>query len=370
MEQPSLAYAFILGAGFSRNAGIPIQEDFTEALLGGRGSGHGSSGSIVRFLRSFVSKAFGHLQDAKAKYWPEMEDLFTCVDLSANTGHNLGRDFDAAYLRTVRRALIYRIFTMLREKYGAAQREQSQEWKELDMFFRRIPWGESAFISTNWDTVVEEKLLETRCIENFHYGCGALPSALHPEGLRRQDLGGEHAKIVKLHGSINWLYCDSCRRTFWFPAIQSNKVAGQLLGEKDWNIIESGRVVSIDPYLCTECESKALGTRLATFSFAKALEFPMFQKSWFTAERYLRESRTWVFIGYSLPAADFEFKFLLKRIQLSRVNQPKFIVISKGKYAEKTYHQYQHFFGQGVNREENFFDNGLTRVAVSHILAN
>ena len=35
----------------------------------------------------------------------------------------------------------------------------------------------------------------------------------------------------------------------------------------------------------------------------------MFQKSWFSAERLLRNAKNWIFIGYSLPAADFEFTF-------------------------------------------------------------
>ena len=120
MTNPQLDWAFVLGAGFSGNAGIPIQEEFTEALLGGKGSSEGQNGGVVRFLRNFVSIAFNHLEDAKAQYWPELEDLFTCIDLSANTGHNLGATFTPGHLRTVRRALIYRIFTMLRERYGTA----------------------------------------------------------------------------------------------------------------------------------------------------------------------------------------------------------------------------------------------------------
>jgi hypothetical protein len=45
----------------------------------------------------------------------------------------------------------------------------------------------------------------------------------------------------------------------------------------------------------------------------------MFERSWLSAERLLRQAKKWVFIGYSLPAADYEFKHLLKRVQLSRV---------------------------------------------------
>ena len=48
----------------------------------------------------------------------------------------------------------------------------------------------------------------------------------------------------------------------------------------------------------------------------------MYDQSWQTAERLLREAKNWIFIGYSLPAADYEFKLLLKRVQLSRKAKP------------------------------------------------
>ena len=257
---------------------------------------------------------------------------------------------------------------MLREKYGTAQKEKGAEWTDLDNFFRRIPWSSSVFISTNWDTVVEEKLEEVQKVGSFNYGCGAIAANLHPDGIKRQALTEPSANVIKLHGSINWLYCDACRKVFWFPAKQSNKVAGQLLREKDWKIIEGRPRDPMAPYLCFVCGADALGTRLATFSFEKAFDFPMFQRSWFAAERSLRRAKTWVFIGYSLPAADFEFKFLLKRIQLSRRNRPDFVLISKGKSADKTFDRYQHFFGRGF-RKENFFEEGIAEKAISYILA-
>jgi len=36
----------------------------------------------------------------------------------------------------------------------------------------------------------------------------------------------------------------------------------------------------------------------------------------------LQKSRRWVFIGYSLPAADFEIRHLLKTAQLGRRKRP------------------------------------------------
>ena len=109
-------------------------------------------------------------------------------------------------------------------------------------------------------------------------------------------------------------------------------------------------------WTCARCKDVTLGTRLATFTYLKALDFPMFQKSWFAAERLLRKAKRWVFIGYSLPTADYEFKYLLKRVQLSRRRKPEVILITKGSDTEKTFSTYQRFFGQ-IMKRRNFFDN-------------
>jgi hypothetical protein len=95
----------------------------------------------------------------------------------------------------------------------------------------------------------------------------------------------------------------------------------------------------------------------------------MFQKSWYSAERILRSAANWIFIGYSLPGADFEFKYLLKRIQLSRPNLPRFVVVSGGGRAatQKTYEHYQRFFGRQIKKNENFFRNGLDGEALRYI---
>jgi hypothetical protein len=113
----------------------------------------------------------------------------------------------------------------------------------------------------------------------------------------------------------------------------------------------------------------ALTTRIATFSFLKALDFPMFERSWLSAERALRNADKWVFIGYSLPPADYEFKHLLKRVQLSRETPPQFVVITGGpkEDCDRIYANYQGFFGRGIkkNKKKTFFPDGLSDEAIA-----
>jgi hypothetical protein len=119
---------------------------------------------------------------------------------------------------------------------------------------------------------------------------------------------------------------------------------------------------------CLCANSVPLGIRVATFSYRKALDFPMFQKSWFAAEQLLRSAKRWAFIGYSLPAADYEFKYLLKRTQLCRPKEPEFIVVSGGNNhdARRTYDNYHKFFGRSIKKVA-FFSAGLNQEAVDTI---
>jgi hypothetical protein len=108
---------FVVGAGLSHYAGLPLTSKFTDALLEARDYKEGPSRTLVEFLSRFIRDAFGHTSTAKAKFWPALEDIFTCVDLSSNSGHHLGPNFAPADLRTVRRALLARTIRMLYQAY-------------------------------------------------------------------------------------------------------------------------------------------------------------------------------------------------------------------------------------------------------------
>jgi NAD-dependent SIR2 family protein deacetylase len=370
MSTRQLRIAFVLGAGFSKYAGVPLQDEFTSALLAGQGSGGGPSGKVVQYLRKFVHRAFDHSIAAGHQFWPELEDIFTCLDMSANTGHNLGPKDTPSDLRSIRRALIYRVITMLRENYAEARERKDESWKTLIRLMNKIDPATTGFISTNWDTVIEDMLQETKGSEWFDYGCDARRASLHPDRGEIKEEGPVpegSPSIIKMHGSVNWLYCDNCRRLYWFRPKDTNKVAGQLISAKEWETIDPETAHSKERWSCGACRAESVGTRLATFSYLKALDFPMFQKSWFSAERMLRDAENWIFLGYSLPGADFEFKYLLKRVQLSRSEPPNFVVVSGGKHADKTYKNYQGFFGRCIKKRKTFFDNGLDDKALDCI---
>jgi hypothetical protein len=290
-----------------------------------------------------------------------LEDIFTFIDLSANTGHHLGPKYDPKELRRTRRVLIARTIRMLHQRFEKARKKQDSQWRRLHRFIGKLDVGQSRFISVNWDTSLELVLTQMHPSTPLSYGAGIRPARFDRDGKIQivKRARGERIKISKMHGSVNWLYCDSCRDVFWFPPGETLRVASQ--------IVQKEEIGSATGLHCCNCDMVELSTRMATFSFRKALDFPMFRQSWMTAEQKLRSCARWVFIGYSLPAADYEFKHLLKRVELARAKRPRIIVVSGGTDSERTLKNYSGLFGSLITDGKTFFRDGLTKDTISLI---
>ncbi|WP_201729579.1 hypothetical protein [Acidocella sp. C78] len=366
----------VVGAGFAKNAGMPLANEFTERLLDvNMLKENGPSVAQAAFLRRFVNETFNGGVDTPDEKWPELEDIFTLVDQSANSGHHLGRLYSAADLRVVRRAMIVRIVHMLQQAYKKQMKRRDADSKLLNALFDGLRLDNTAVLSMNWDMVFERGIALRQQVRHIEYGCHANPIRFQNDQVRKRrsaELGTRTLHLLKPHGSINWLYCDACREVFWLPPNETEKVAQTLFQDRDWRAVfgptyKGTYPKSVRPH-CPHCRSQSLGTRIATFSYRKALDFPMHAATWRTAEEHLKTATHWVFFGYSMPAADFEFKYLLKRVQLTGVIPPDITVITGGsnKAADETIRRYKQFFGDGPG-DRHYFRAGLTKEVVSHL---
>lgn len=361
-----------VGAGFSANAGLPLASSFTSELLNvKRLNLDGPSNALVRFISGFVDLTFAERRTAAPEDWPELEDVFTLVDLSANTGHHLGM-YSASDLRLVRRALLVRMIRMLSQAYGRRQKTPDANSRLLEKFFESFDESRTAVLSMNWDTVIESGLARTQNLDLIEYGCEAKYAVFGDDGsVRERSLPNKRVvHLTKPHGSINWLYCDSCRDVFWFPPSAWNKVAEVLFRDHDWSAVKKiaglTQAYKTRTPTCPHCGVEALGTRFATFSFRKALDFPVHAASWRTGEKHMRDAINWVFFGYSMPSADFEFKYLLKRVQLAERTRPRITVVTGGSGADETVKRFERFFGD-VSEERFYFRDGLTDDVLKHL---
>ena len=207
-------------------------------------------------------------------------------------------------------------------------------------------------------------------IRFFDYGCDAIPALFSDGDVRRRRVSGESVTVLKPHGSVNWLYCDACRETFWFNPTCVEPIAPKpFFRRKDWDFVEatgSGRTVLEPP--CPICGANSLGTPPSRRSaIARRLSSQCTPPSWRTAEKLLKGASEWVFFGYSMPAADYEFKHLLKRVQLSASPRPNITLITGGnkEVARATVKRFRRFFGDVPGRK--FLTKGLDGEALDHL---
>jgi NAD-dependent SIR2 family protein deacetylase len=262
---------------------------------------------------------------------------------------------------------------MLERKHDRASKKKDGKWATLKQLLTNVDYDSSAFLSMNWDEVVEFRFWAIHSMDKvyFDYGCNATHARISSDKSHIVPViesKGPSLRIVKMHGSVNWLYCDNCQQIFWFSPGNGTRISEGLLSAVEWQKITPGRKSPGKPWMCPFCITTRLSTRLATFSYRKALDFPMFHKSWFTAEALLREADTWAFIGYSMPAADYEFKYLLKRISLSRQPLPRIVLVTGGADAEATLKNYQQFFGSTLKVGTNCFLSGLDSKSIECLL--
>lgn len=348
--------AVILGAGFSKCAGLPTQAEFFDLLLAPDLSQTPLQKCITDVIAQFLGDVFGWHAGQPVPY---LEDYFTCIDLSANSGHHLGIKYTPKLLRAIRRMTIHRVLQILDHQYKSSE--------VVNSFLQSMRALTSGFVVLNWDIVLERGLQEIGA-ERIDYGfeCfdwqarpttppeAAAPSAPIPSP-------GEGVSVYKINGSSNWAYCDNCASMFY--DLNRKLALHEMVGlvKADFRLFDEtlkGR--SFDEALgiapssreCPFCKNM-ISTHMATFSFTKSFRTFAYPAIWHKTRRLLAESNRWIFVGYSLPDADYEFKHMLKAAQLSlerrKSSQPLEIQVIL-KHNPRAELRYRAFFGRRIGQ--------------------
>lgn len=329
----------ILGAGFSKNSGLPVQAEIPELLIESQ-CDDVFENALSQIIKRFYEDIFGF---SKGEVLPNLDDLLTCIDISTNAGHHMGIKYSPLHLRAVRRFIVYKLFKLLEERYSYSEAVFTLISKLLDRY------SKVDFIVLNWDTVLEKyiNLISTSYFIDYCNGgkyIRNISSDIHLEAVR----------VLKIHGSSNWLYCDNCRALIndSYGDVPLIKKAGfkamdfEILGKFEGNIKEI-----IDGEECLICGDK-MSAHIATFSFRKSFRENSFPQLWDIAEDTLTNSDKWIFIGYSLPQADYEFKHLMKISELKlmhmRERKPEIDVVLLN--SKTSISKYESFFGSRIDK--------------------
>lgn len=324
MSSPKTVY--ILGAGFSIPGGGPPQSEILSEIwnLPDDGDTGAHKESFRTFLRENLNVDEGRVL---------LEDIYTPIDRCLADGLAF-KTLSKAELLSLRNKIDYLISLAIQNRFrngpvanshyvprfakhlvekAAIRAEKAVgitdkgEAKEYDPF---------SIISLNWDILLDNDLneaLQRRDGEvTDDYGpFGVVDYCCYISSLRNDDrrirtglwtLGcrGYNIKLLKLHGSMNWLQCPNCQQLF--------------IGFDEKHSV----VNYTSPKPCRHCEKQGttslLRGSLVMPTFLKDLSNFQVKLIWQNAGVEIMEARRLVFVGYSLPQADFEFRQLISRM--------------------------------------------------------
>jgi hypothetical protein len=345
---------FVLGAGFSAPAKLPVQADIMKEVMLRR------SQSFQIEAQEALKTMFESLQPDELETVP-LEDVFTMLDRARKAGETI-KGFSHEEIRKSYAALVRTIVHEFQRKLNGFDFSGSPFVDFADeLIAKRYADGSLiaqdadpfSLISLNWDTI-PDYLINTRgCTSGrrvvLDYGCydyDLEDSPGHLPSIRRKGQGLFNVKLLKLHGSLNWVVCSCCARLFSCNTGGSPPIAS-LAGQ------------------CRYCGAVDLENVIITPTLMKDLAQNQVRNVWHNAYLDLQDCSRLVFVGYSFPMADFEFRYMLLKATLGNQFLKVRVVLfppdpCTGEVLwrrNEVQNRYQQFFGANRDIEFKFMDS-------------
>lgn len=351
---------YILGAGFSVEAGAPTQADIIKKAFEIHKStpekfNKNKFSEFTKFIKQQLNISKSKASDI------DLEDIFTPLDRCLTESSQF-RGISLDKIMKVRESVFYVVGRTIQILLNNTTKTKDYiddfaDYLTLQSSTRAGSYREAdpvSVISTNWDILLDNSIYTSLNLKNNNFNgvvdyCCYISSKDKNDttvipGLEKLGQGGFNVKLLKLHGSLNWLQCPRCARLytkfFEKEALQNFE----------------------DPTSCRHCDKNfpeekgkhILTQNLIMPTYLKDLSNPQYRIIWQNAGIEISEADKIVFIGYSLPNADFEMRQLLSR--MTRKNAKIHIVdFLKPEKREQLKAHWLKFFG---NREISFSFDG------------
>lgn len=312
--KPERDVLFVLGAGASHPDGVPLQKQILPAILSGERKEISESEIGKEFSKFFFSNF-----KAGGKSYPEMEAVFGFLDYFIQQNESLNQEYPVPKIREIREYLIKLVHFIIDQQISEESKYYHLFWRAVHRYNRN-----TSFITLNYDTQFEQAfdfLFKQSCFIDYcisfmnyepHEKFKPFNYWVNPREpvFLKEEIDPIAYKIIKVHGSLNWKYCNCCNQTLltpWDRTIDLNK--GKFLGYTypDKQVYE---------YKCP-LDGTDFQTLIMPPSFVKPLYQLVISQLLNEASKEIRIAKRIVFIGYSLSNADIHIKAILKK-NLSR----------------------------------------------------
>ena len=342
--------AIFLGAGASAAEGAPIQthlfRDYFKLI---RNRGNHTTPEHEIELATFFELMFdidvvnGNLDTA---LFPTFEEALGVLDL-ADLKNESFKDFtninfasNSGRIKFLRLYLVYLMADIIDNSLTTSKNIHRRLIRKLNS---TDAIKDTIFLTTNYDILCDNALLDLFPGKKVDYG---VEFVNYKEGtFVRPDL--DSIKLLKLHGSLNWLYCPTCNNLRITPY------------EKGVYTL----MINPSSSYCQRCDT-VYSPIIVPPTFYKDLSKVFLSQVWNVAENELSEIEHLIFCGYSFPDSDIHIKYLIKRIQKNRRN-PQTLKISvvnnhdgkKIEVKEEEKARFQRFLGNNVNYTNFSFED-------------
>jgi len=307
-----------LGAGATKAVGGPMTDEILPAVFAGQAQmAGGDSPETIAKLAQFLETQF-HITDGLPKeHYPGLPLVMSLLDTALERREPFA-DWDVHQLTELRQAIELGTFDVLEQ--ALMQFPTNNHYALLSTLFAApaVPH----IITTNYDLVVDTALMhlssarQSSGVPNYYCGIANIAQAEQRFGT-----------LLKLHGSLNWLFCRTCQR-LELGATDSTRFLSRFAKIASPDLRSS---LTADGAPCGVCGTR-LRPLLVAPSHLKDYRNPHLSQVWYEAQRVLRQADRVIFVGYSLPDDDVEVIYLLKR-GLAHLHDPQQITVVE--YCEK-----------------------------------
>lgn len=248
-------------------------------------------------LVGFKEELREQLENKKIKI--SLEDIFTVFDKSIEMHENT-KNYTYTQMDALQHSVL-RLFTYYFSKKTNEHTYLCQDYEEVIKYLEEHTCTTS-IITTNWDVLFEKYMLKNGIKYDYKFNSKyVLGNSVDEEDV--DTLLSASINLLKIHGSINWFRCLRC---------------GTL---QVYSADECGLYLFDDSKLemCNKCGQVANGAHvqikpeIITPTMLKSINSQLYSNLWQNAAYELQKADKIIFCGYSLPIADFEFRYLLKQ---------------------------------------------------------